>query len=99
MILGLLRNKYRDDKRREIVNELHFYHRTTYMAERVTYYTRQEQALRRPSEFMSDIGYDMASDKTTVPSCSDRFDFKPSMKQHVSKMDLAFRTLISSSLG
>ena len=83
MILGFLRNKYRDSKRRDMINELHHFHRVTYMAERQTYYDRQEHSRRYPGHAMSDIGDGMASDKTTVPSCSDQFEFKPALKQHV----------------
>ena len=42
LILGFLRNKYRDDRRRDLINELHYFHRTAYMGERQTYYTRQD---------------------------------------------------------
>jgi hypothetical protein len=54
------------------------------MGERLTYYDRQEEARRRPGDFMSDIGDGMASDKTTVPCFSDQYEFKPALKQHVS---------------
>jgi hypothetical protein len=90
LILGFLRNKYRDDKRRKIINDLHFYHRTTYMGERKTYYERIEKASRYPGDFMSDISDGMASDKTTVPSFSDQFDFKPALSQHVRKIPCSF---------
>jgi hypothetical protein len=66
-----------------MINDLHFFHRTTYMGERQTYYDRQEKSSRYQNEFMSDIGDGMASDKTTVPSLSDQYDFKPALKQHV----------------
>jgi hypothetical protein len=83
LILGFLRNKYRDDKRRQVINDLHFYHRTTYMGERKTYYERQEKSNRYSNDFMSDISDGMASDKTVVPSFSDQYEFKPALKQHV----------------
>jgi hypothetical protein len=79
-----LRNKYRDNKSREMINELHFYHRTTYMGERGDYYVRQEKSFRYPADFMSDIIDGMASDKTKMPSCSDQYEFKPALSQHVS---------------
>ena len=53
------------------------------MAERKTYYDRQEKAMRYKTDFMSDIGDGMASDKTVVPSLSDTYEFKPALKQHV----------------
>lgn len=53
------------------------------MGEREAYYERIEKSLRYSCEFMSDISDGMASDKTSVPSCSDRFEFKPALSQHV----------------
>jgi len=54
------------------------------MGERVSYYDRIEHATRYPGDALSDISDGMASDKTIVPSCSDQFEFKPALKQHVS---------------
>ena len=83
LILGFLRNKYRDNRRRDLINDLHFWHRTTFMAERQSYYHRQEAAERYPGHFMSDISDGMAGDKTKVPSLSDSFEFKPPLDMHV----------------
>ena len=83
MILGFLINKYRDNRRRDLINDLHFWHRTAFMGERQSYYERQEAAERYPSHFMSDISDGMAGDKTKVPSLSDRFEFKPPLDMHV----------------
>jgi hypothetical protein len=83
LILGFLRNKYRDNKRRDLINDLHFWHRTTYMGERQAYYERQEANYRYPSTFMSDISDGMSGDKTKVPSLSDAYDFKPPLSMHV----------------
>lgn len=88
-ILGFLRNKYRDSSRRDIINELHFFQRTTYMGEPQTYYDRQEKACRYSNDFLSDIGDGMASDKTRVLSFSDQYEFKPALKQHVSNFIMA----------
>jgi hypothetical protein len=49
----------------------------------MTYYDRQHKACRYSDDFLSDIADGMASDKTTMPSMSDKFDFKPALKQHV----------------
>ena len=78
-----MRNKYRDNKRRDLVNDLHFWHRTTYMGERYTYYERQEASERYPGTFMSDISDGMAGDKTKVPSLSDAYEFNPPLSLHV----------------
>jgi len=69
------------------------------MNERQTYYDRQEKAMRYQSDFMSDIGDGMASDKTTVPSCSDQYEFKPALKQHVSCLHYIFDCYMNYYLG
>ena len=53
------------------------------MGERESYYERQEKSFRYPGDFMSDIGDGMATDKTSVPSMSDKYEFKPALSQHV----------------
>jgi hypothetical protein len=78
-----LRNKYRDHQRRAIINQLHMFHKVTYSGERECYYNRQYDAETRPDDFLSDISDGMACSKTVVPSCSDRFEFKPNLGMHV----------------
>ena len=88
LILGFLRNKYRDNKRREMINELHWYHRHTYMGERECYYERRHRAETLPDHFLSDISDGMASSKTVVPWCSDQFEFNELLKMHVRLLHL-----------
>lgn len=83
LILGLLRNKFRDDKRRMLVKELHAYHRSTYMKERQAYQRRASKAVEHPSDFFSDIGDGMSCNKTKCPHNSDRYDFKPALPMHI----------------
>jgi hypothetical protein len=47
---------------------------------------------------MSDIGDGMASDKTTVPACSDQYEFKPALKQHVRFLLLCYSYVLLSNL-
>jgi hypothetical protein len=105
LILGLLRSKFRDSRRRELVNVLHAYHQTTYMKERYSYYKRAEKACNHPEDFYSDISDGMASNKTKCPHNGDKYDFKPALPIHIQgqlahgrSLDL-FRSFHNLSVG
>lgn len=79
----MLTSKYRDGKRREIINELQLLHKSTYMGERYDYYKRKEDSLAHPTTFLSDISDGMAGSKTVIPSFADRLEFSPNLSIHV----------------
>lgn len=65
--LSILRSSFRDSKRRLETTCLHAFHRSTYMGERKSYYTRRRDALDNPSEFCSIITDGMAQSHTILP--------------------------------
>eukprot|EP01041_Mallomonas_annulata_P003616 gene3616-7196_t len=54
------RKTQKDYKSRRLMTELHCFHRSMYMAERLAYQLRKQQAMSNPSQFMSMISDGMA---------------------------------------
>ena len=55
LLLAYLRSKFKDSRRKTLVNELHAWHKVMYSRERMSYYKRSEMAVTSPELFWSDI--------------------------------------------
>ena len=65
------------------MEQLHYYHKTTYRKERLEYYRRQQKAIDHPEDYYSDISDGMASNKTKCPHFSDSYNFSNSLDMHI----------------
>ena len=93
LLLSYLRSKFKDPKRRTLVNELHAHHKAMYSKERMGYYKRAEMANTAPDLFWSDIIDGMCSSKTVCPSFKDAYEFKPALNMHIQGVLAHGRTL------
>lgn len=93
VLLSYLRSKFKDPRRRSLVNELHAHHKAMYSKERMSYYKRSTLAENSPELFWSDIIDGMSSSKTVCPSFKDSFDYKPTLNMHIQGVLAHGRTL------
>lgn len=82
LICGL-RWTYRDQLRRNLLKELHTFHRGTFMKERISYYDRKREAIENPDSVMSIILDGMAQNHCALPWMSNQKEFGSPLTQHL----------------
>jgi hypothetical protein len=78
-----LRNSFKDNDRRELVLELHAYHKALFSGERAAYYERRQIATVYPSKYFSSISDGMAQIHSEIPWLKNTLQFSPQLKQHL----------------
>lgn len=78
-----LRWTYRDHLRRNLLKELHTFHRGTFMKERMSYYDRKKEAIENPDSVMSVILDGMSQNHCSLPWMSNQKEFGAPLTQHL----------------
>ena len=78
-----MRWECKDPKKKQLLRELHAFHRSTFMNERIHYYRRIEEALENPGTVMSVIMDGMAQNHCILPWNANQHEFSDPLVQHL----------------
>ncbi len=82
-LLSEARRKQLSSAGRRYITQLHAFHRTMYMGERLTYYERRNNAILMPRDYWSAIGDGMMSQHCVLPFRGNMVQFPQTLPQHL----------------
>ncbi len=85
-MLSEARRKHLSLEARRYITQLHAFHRTMYMGERLEYYRRRNDAMLMPSSYWSAIGDGMMQQHCVLPHRGNLSTFHKTLPQHLQGM-------------